>query len=148
MLDQYTIFSFSLPLFYPHPRTFFPLLFRERGRERVREKDKHCCKREASVGCLPYVPRPGIICILVWAQPKTVLTFHAPLPFSFPFTLTYIKRVVYINSLLSHFQFRPWPVVIWFIEFTRLSIPGNGTLFILSVMTHIFRTDIYCQKSS
>ena len=36
---------------YPHPRTFFfPLLFRERGRE-----------RETLIGCLPYIPRPGIV---------------------------------------------------------------------------------------
>ena len=41
--------------------------FREQGREkgggeseRKREKEKHWCGREMSIGCLPYMPRPGI----------------------------------------------------------------------------------------
>ena len=39
--------------FYPHLKTFFSLLL-ECGRER----EKHRCKREASIGCLPHAPGP------------------------------------------------------------------------------------------
>ena len=41
-------------VFNPHPRTHFHCFQREGGRK------KHRCKREASIGCLPYVPKPGI----------------------------------------------------------------------------------------
>lgn len=41
---------------------FFPLhcSWRERRREGRRERDKYWCKREISMGCLLYSPRPGI----------------------------------------------------------------------------------------
>ena len=35
---------------------FFPLLFRQRKRERGRERKMHQCEREALISCLLYVP--------------------------------------------------------------------------------------------
>ena len=44
--------------FYSHLRTFFHCFQRERKGERERDR----CEREASTGCLPYVPGPGTAC--------------------------------------------------------------------------------------
>ena len=52
--------------FKSSPDDIFSLLFRERGRERGQEREKHQCERETSIGCLPYVPGLGI----VWAQTR------------------------------------------------------------------------------
>ena len=46
------------------------MLSRERGRGRGREKEKHQCEREASIGCLPFVPGLGITC--AWTGDQTV----------------------------------------------------------------------------
>ena len=46
-----------LSFFSLHPRTFCFSLLLERGRER----EKHRCEREASIGCLLEVPRQGIV---------------------------------------------------------------------------------------
>ena len=40
--------------FYPPPGYFFIVI-----RERERKGEKHQCEREASFGCLPYVPGAG-----------------------------------------------------------------------------------------
>ena len=48
------------------PKDIFLIAFRERGKERGREREKHQCKREISMGCLWYVPRPGIKPATFW----------------------------------------------------------------------------------
>ena len=45
-----------LIFFYPHPRTFFFIAFRERGRE----GEKHQLVGETLIGCFLYVPGLGI----------------------------------------------------------------------------------------
>ena len=35
----------------------------------MRKREKHRCKRETSIGCLPYAPRPGI-------EPATFLVYR------------------------------------------------------------------------
>ena len=54
ILGKFLLFLISF--FYSHPRTFFSLLFRERGRER----EKYPRDRETLIGCLPYGPGQGI----------------------------------------------------------------------------------------
>ena len=52
------------------PRTFFHCFLREREREREREegREKHRWEREASIGCLLYVPRRGVKPATFWLQ--------------------------------------------------------------------------------
>ena len=63
------MFKNHVPLL-SHQMVFFSFLesspedmftdFAERERERVGEREKHQCQRETSLGCLSYLPQPGI----------------------------------------------------------------------------------------
>nr|KAF6277381.1 hypothetical protein mMyoMyo1_010250 [Myotis myotis] len=44
----------------PHPRVFFPIDFRQSGREGERQREKHRCERDTLIGCLPHAPRKGL----------------------------------------------------------------------------------------
>ena len=59
------VFFFFFILTWGH----FFIAFRESGRKTGREREKHWCKRGASTGCLPYVPRLGITC--AWTGDQT-----------------------------------------------------------------------------
>ena len=48
--------------FCPHPRAFFFIALRERGRVRRREREKHWCKWEAWIGWLSICAWMGILC--------------------------------------------------------------------------------------
>ena len=53
------IYRFLFCFFKSTPKDVFLLLVeREEGREEEREKNR--CKRDAAIGCLPYLPRPEI----------------------------------------------------------------------------------------
>ena len=49
--------KFILPFVFILTHRHFCIAFRERRKER----EKHQCERETLIGCLPYVPGPGII---------------------------------------------------------------------------------------
>nr|KAF6492383.1 hypothetical protein HJG59_009588 [Molossus molossus] len=56
-----------------HLRIFFPLTFREWKGMRGKDREKHQCERDTSIGCLLHTPLPGLgikpaiqICALDW----------------------------------------------------------------------------------
>ena len=54
------IHSFIHSFFYPHPKTWLLICFREREREGKREGDNHPCERETLISCLLYAPQLGV----------------------------------------------------------------------------------------
>ena len=64
MLDFFLFFFFILT-----QGQFFIVFIERGGTEEGREK--HQCETEALIGCLPYVPRPGILHAYTGTEPAT-----------------------------------------------------------------------------